>query len=323
MSPEQSRLAGQAPDDVLGACGVTRFTIRSPDAWTGPPALLAFLSQPKRDAPLLALMNEADLPRVRAKIIATLRAPRPILYEDEFRLRHGAGHDLWFVARGIVSELADGPVINGILVEFTRRKEVEDGLRQANASLEHRVKNVLAIVQSIAIHTLHSTAAAETGDVLLSRLHALARAYDALASGRTGGASLRDLVRGEIEPFGADAEIDGPDMNLSAPAARSIALVVHELAAESTRHGALSAPRANITVRWRLSEGEEPQLTLTWSERGRPARAATSGHAMPLLGKLAAAFGGEGQLDHTPWGLKYELSLPLAAIVAGQDPRVV
>jgi two-component sensor histidine kinase len=181
------------------------------------------------------------------------------------------------------------------------------------------------VVRGIAARTLtDDRTPAEARRVLADRLGALARAHEALAASDWAGARLRGLVEAELRPFGARAALDGPDLALAPKAAQTLSLVLHELATNAAKHGALSAPGGRVEVAWGLREAAGPgpggrELRLRWRERGGPAVAAPArrGFGRTLVEQgWRHELGGEVALDFRPEGLACELAAPVAAVLA-------
>lgn len=309
---------------ALQAADMGVWEHRTPGTWTWSPEACALLGRSSdaraASAPLSTFLHSADELRVRGKLAETLASPDRPIYEDEFRILRPDGNHRWFMARGRIHRDARGNAesVSGVLLDISERKKMEEAIRSSNAELEHRTKNILSIVQSIAIQTFAEKDSIETvRSTFLDRLHTIARVYAALTTGSGPGARLSDLVRGELDPFGARAEIDGPEIVLAPTAARSLALMIHELSAESARAGALSVPGGKISVRWAVENRSEPIFVFKWSERAEARRPNRSDEAAPpLLTKLSDAFGLGGRLEHTPWGLRYEVETPVATIAA-------
>ena len=133
--------------------------------------------------------------------------------------------------------------------------------------LQHRTKNLLAVIQSIASVSLSDGAGREA---YLARLHALGRAQDLLLEGDGRGASIKDLVAQILDSFGQRVTTDGPPVHLSATTAQGFALILHELATNAAKHGALSVPTGKVTVHWLPEAGSRPALRFRWCERGGP-----------------------------------------------------
>lgn len=134
--------------------------------------------------------------------------------------------------------------IGGVSVEITARKAAEARQATLVGELNHRMKNLLAVVQSIARNTFASNGPAPDGyDDFAARLAALARAQD-LAIRAQHGARVAEIVAGELEGFGDRVVLNGPDIRTKASFAQMFALVVHELATNAVKYGALSARTA-------------------------------------------------------------------------------
>ena len=160
-------------------------------------------------------------------------------------------------------------------LDITERKMAEDRQQMLLAELSHRVKNTLATVQSIATQTiLQCDDPARFRESFQARLHSLAHTHSLLVRGQWRGADLRAIVAGELSPHtaaGSDrVRISGPRLFLSPKAALSLHLVLHELATNAAKYGALSSPAGVVEVHWELLEKPSPQLRLTWTETGGP-----------------------------------------------------
>jgi two-component sensor histidine kinase len=194
----------------------------------------------------------------------------------------------------------------------------EEGLRRLLlAELNHRVRNTLAAVQSIAAQT--ARAAPDWGmfwEAFAGRLRAMARAHETLATrGWPEGADLRALLATELAPYlnaagqvGPRAQLDGPPVRLAPSAAVVLALAIHELATNAARHGSLSVPAGSILVSWTCSdEGGSPRLRLDWKEVSGPPPAEAPprrGFGVRLLSKaLPAQLAGRVALDFARDGL--------------------
>jgi len=140
--------------------------------------------------------------------------------------------------------------------------------------LNHRVKNTLATVQSIAAHTLSSVDAV-VKDRFYARLVALSRTHDLLALAGWEGADLRELLLQELEPFRAAEAgrfvVDGPDLKLPPKSALALGMAFHELATNAAKYGAFSTSSGQVRARWELPpSGRGEALRLRWVESGGP-----------------------------------------------------
>ena len=166
---------------------------------------------------------------------------------------------------------ADGSLVGAInmLVDISERKRAEDLHKTLLDELNHRVKNTLATVQSLAAHSFRAD-----GDVagmlqaFEARLMALSSAHNRLAERHWEAADLQDVVAGVIAVFGAErAFAAGPSVQLSTRASVTLAMVLHELATNAAKYGALSSTGGKVVVEWTHAAGE---LALEWCERGGP-----------------------------------------------------
>jgi two-component sensor histidine kinase len=205
------------------------------------------------------------------------------------------------------------------------RKASETHQRLLAAELDHRVKNTLASVQALAALSLRSNPAPESfGGEFMLRLQALARAQSLLRRGGWKGASLEEIVYDAVVPYvGAKAEkvsVSGIGVRLSANAASTLSLALHELAANAAKHGALAAPTGRVVVTWR-TDGDS--IELRWAEAGGPpVRPPTRrGLGLELIDRsVSHEFAGDVEVDFAPRGFVCTLRLPLSGKVALDTP---
>jgi two-component sensor histidine kinase len=140
--------------------------------------------------------------------------------------------------------------------DISERKKVEENQKLLLTELNHRVKNTLAIIQSIANQTLHHARNPEDFVPSFSgRLQALARAHTLLTQSTWRGADVPDLLRDQLLLGGADDDrisFSGPSLMLEPQAALNLALLLHELGTNARKYGALSVPNGRLTVDWGL-----------------------------------------------------------------------
>src|SRR5690606_15484667 len=136
--------------------------------------------------------------------------------------------------------------------------------------LQHRTNNLLAVIASIARRTLlDGRTMREARETLLGRLQALANASDTLAAAHWQGADVGRVIDNEMRAFAGRYAAQGPERLLSAQAAQTMALVIHELATNAAEHAALPHPDGNVTIDWQIeNDHDEPRLTFEWKERG-------------------------------------------------------
>jgi PAS domain S-box-containing protein len=212
-----------------------------------------------------------------------------------------------------------------LVSDITERKREEERGRVMMAELDHRAKNLLAVVQSVIRRTQADTVP-EFAAALTGRIQALARTHTLLADGRWSAAPLAEVVRREVEglrPAGDGAvTLSGPEVRLGPKAVQAVAMVIHELATNAAKHGSLSAPGGRLSVAWEVGrdEGDAPRLALDWVESGGPpvAPPARRGFGSRLIERgLAGAVGGRAELDFAPEGVRCRLTLPLGEAAEG------
>jgi two-component sensor histidine kinase len=150
----------------------------------------------------------------------------------------------------------------------------------------------------------------------VARLHALAKAQDVITERGDGGAFLEDVVQRVLQSFGSRISIEGPKIHLKPSLAQGFALVVHELATNAAKHGALSHDTGTVQVRWLVTPAATKSLIhFKWQERGGPASEPPKrrGFGTVLLERAVASSGSPPRFDYAPEGLTYELctSLPM------------
>jgi len=206
--------------------------------------------------------------------------------------------------------------------DITERKEAEARQRLLMDELAHRGKNLLAVVHSIAFQTMSGKRSlAEAREVLANRIHALARSQTVLMADGFEYASLAEIIRLEFEAFSDRVNADGPDVMLNPKTAQTFALLIHELATNATKYGALSQPAGRVSIQWKVEgTGEEAEFQFRWQEHdGPPIKPPTrEGFGRVLLEKVVAHdFGAKPKVSFAPEGLSYEILAPLSVVAAG------
>jgi NO-binding membrane sensor protein with MHYT domain/two-component sensor histidine kinase len=167
----------------------------------------------------------------------------------------------------------------GVILDVTESRRAFEAVAESERrqkllieELNHRVKNTLATVQSLALQTAkRSGTVDEFRKSLEQRLIALSRTHDALTRGRWESASLRDLVAAELKPYAHEqVRLDGPELQIGPREALSLGMTFHELATNAAKYGALSVPSGCVTVRWAVDDGDEPQVRVVWTESEGP-----------------------------------------------------
>ena len=232
-----------------------------------------------------------------------------------------SGERFW--ANGITTVIED-PEIGGFLKiarDETAAKNAEEQRVLLLNELNHRIKNTLATVQSIAEQTLRAGGVeTATRTTLIDRLMALSDAHNVLTEKSWAGADLLAIVEGAVAPYrhpGRDPiTLDGPPVRLSPQQAVAVALALHELATIAVKYGGLSTPDGVVTVTWNLAWDEvgARHLVLLWAEQGGPPVAPPSrqGFGTRLLARTFGDSGGRTKLDFAPTGVRCVIELPLS-----------
>jgi two-component sensor histidine kinase len=267
---------------------------------------------------LSAKIHPKDLDRVQAAFAATRVIIGP--YEIDFRIL--SGDDIrWVSARGQGNDLdIRHNVMRGIFLDVTGRKQAEEGNQLLAGEMSHRVKNLLLVATQLARITSRSTTTTtEMVRDFTKRLTALGRAHDLVrpSGGRpVEAALLGDLLAVLLQAYDDTDGSSGririavPRMDIGEKAVTTLALVVHELATNSLKYGALSAERGTLDVGGSIVEGE---VVVIWTERGGPAvvpPTEAAGYGSELIrSSMARQLGGSIDFDWLADGLVVTLRM--------------
>jgi two-component sensor histidine kinase len=187
--------------------------------------------------------------------------------------------------------------------------------------LQHRVKNILAnVVAVVKLMKRQAITLDEFVEALEGRLYSLARTQELLVAGPGDAAELHELVRLELLSVGAtegvNFNIDGPAITIPSRAAQVLGMVIHELATNAAKYGALTSDAGNVEVRWsRSSDGGHAEITLLWRERGVKISTELNrrGFGTEVVEKSAPyMLGGSASLTMNRDGVEYSLRFPMA-----------
>lgn len=237
--------------------------------------------------------------------------------EEVFVHKDGSFYPVAFTASPIRDEASKtiGTIIE--VRNITQEKIAAERQRLLVNELNHRVKNTLATVQSVAWQTFKH-ADPEALDRFTGRLSVLSKAHNILTSTAWHKAAVDEIVMTAVEPFGLDRfEVSGPSCDVHPKVAVSLAMVLHELATNAVKHGSLSLPTGTVRVRWACKYlADHTELDLTWQESGGPpvSPPMRRGFGTRLIERqLGLEFGGEALLDFQESGLvcRMHLNVPL------------
>lgn len=286
---------------------------------------------------IMNAVHPADRQRFLDAVRAGLRSPADTRLDYRVVHRDGAVRHVAGVGRADRDEMGKPVRIVGIVADVTDQRLAEERAELLNRELHHRVKNTLAIVQAIAAATARTASDVRQFNVAFSqRLQALSRAHDLLLAGHGKEVSLPDLLITELAPYtGGNAHVvhsQGPEVLLPASHALPLGMVLHELATNAAKHGALKHAGGEVQIHWDFNDGKgdapedrnnddsddgNQRLRIVWQETGAPSlqdhqASARQGFGSQLLERLI-----RGQLkanvvrEFTPVGLRIELDMPL------------
>jgi PAS domain S-box-containing protein len=259
-------------------------------------------------------------------------------YSVEKRFIRRDGRVIWISVRSSPVRDADDRLLYVVRVvqDITERKAAEQRQRLLMDELNHRVKNTLATVQSLATQTARgATTPAAFRERFEGRLIALSKAHDQLTMHHWENADLRELLSGSLAPHTGTAPdrvvLRGEDVLLRPRAVLTLAMAVHELTTNAAKYGALSVPGGRVEVQWRPVRSENGQscLQIEWIEQGGPNVVEPEQHGFGtklIEGSIAAELAGKTRLTFQPQGLRCEITIPIKAATvdlqagAGRDP---
>ncbi|MGO4571590.1 sensor histidine kinase [Microvirga sp. 2TAF3] len=267
------------------------------------------------------LVHPEDAERVLAKMKASVMGNGH--YEDEFRVRHPDGEVRWINSKGRVFFDARRRPIHfvGIFQDITERRQAEDQQQFLLGELNHRVKNTLTTVQSIASQTLRSVPdLAHFKEAFEGRLLALSKTHDLLTRNSWREADLRDIAEQELAPYRKKGDerviIDGPHVKLPTRYAINLGLVLHELVTNAVKYGALSSASGELELKWSIMTNGSPQrqIRCQWGERGGPPVQAPrhQGFGSRLIRRsIEGELSGHMTLQFAATGVVYDFTIPL------------
>ncbi|RWP27476.1 MAG: chemotaxis protein CheR [Mesorhizobium sp.] len=275
-----------------------------------PPASSFFSLRPSDvGRPLTELSSQLDYPELKQHIDAVFETGETLNHHLA-RDNQGRFHMVRINPYRDKDNRIQGVVVT--LIDVTTLAEAEEHQQVLISELNHRVKNMLAVVASIANRTRESSESKEEfAEALIGRLHAMSRAYGLLSKERWKEASINELLRQELEAFSIDRfELDGAEVKLSPQQGLSLSMVIHELATNAAKYGALSKPQGRVVLKW---SGEGDVFTLAWRERDGPPvrRPEVSGFGLSLLqGEIGYRLGGNVETTFNHDGLEVQITFP-------------
>jgi len=224
------------------------------------------------------------------------------------------------VVEPVQTPIIEADIVSQALADAARKRlAAEDHLQLVLRELAHRTKNLISVVQALISQGARQSGAPRDMFLpLMERLSGLGRSIDLMTGADWTAIPLRALVERQLQPFG-DLEtrftISGPEVALKADAVQNMGLILHELATNAMKFGALSVPEGTVTLDWRSSENDDgtQMLEIRWREENGPpaSRPTRSGFGATVLTDLATgSFGGRVCLDYATEGFSWTLVAP-------------
>ena len=266
---------------------------------------------------------------VPARLADMHKAERKMFVQKAQARRMGAGRDLTGRRKDgseFPVEIDLNPVshdgTSGVLatiIDVSERKRAQQSQQRLFSELDYKTRNLFAVFEAIAGLTAdQSETVADVKYALNGRLQALARAYAMLARGTSEGLSLATIINQQVASLLERVRISGCDVSLSPQAAHQFALIIHELATNALKYGALSNLQGSIAIEGRIEPfNGDSHFIFSWKEHGGPpvSPPARIGFGSVILLESAREFG-RVAMDYAQEGVTYELDVPLGAIVA-------
>ena len=275
----------------------------------------------------MAWSSERIHPEDRAQALEAMRQAREreTPYQSQHRVALRDGEWTWIESRAVPVRAPDGSVSEwfGAATDVTGRVRHEEHLRRMVDELNHRVKNTLAIVQSMVSQTLRTCSDRGQAVALIeARLRTVAATHDMLTREKWTGAPVGEIVRLAMGDCldGTRVDVQGPEVRLDPRRAVALSMALHELCTNATRHGSLSVPQGRVRIHWRTERhGDEVRLVFDWLESGGPVVHAPShdGFGMRLLRRgLRHDLAGKVDLAFHPEGVRCRVEAPLPELQA-------
>ncbi len=268
-----------------------------------------------------AAIHPDDLPHVVQSVATALENGTELAVEC--RVPRSDGSVCWLQVRGRGTYDALGRPLRmaGITLDTTERRAAEERQALLMQEVDHRAKNMLAVVLAM-VRLTPMTTRDSFVQTIEGRIAALARAHTLLARSRWEGAELGQLVQDEMAPYASHVSIQGPPLLLVPEAAQAFAMVLHELATNAVKHGALSLPDGRLSVDWRFTD-QGRQLTLEWQESDGPPVKPPERRGFGTLvirQNMEHQLAGKAEIDWRPEGLRVQMRVPTAAVVRRRGP---
>jgi two-component sensor histidine kinase len=260
-----------------------------------------------------SMVDENDLPAIREAFDQL--SQQGGTHQAEVRIRRPDGETRWCLVSATADRGDDERIarIAGVTLDITERKRAEQTQLLLAKEVDHRARNALAVVQAV-LRMTHARSLNDYVAAVEGRISALARAHGLLSASRWQGADLARLINDELAPYKTSSErrlsIAGPAVVLAPSTAQALAIVLHELATNAVKYGALSKPEGSLVVSWTKQAGA---TVLNWSETGlsdiKPPTSRGFGTTV-IKASVQEQLRGKLTLDWRPDGLRCAIEVP-------------
>jgi two-component sensor histidine kinase len=257
---------------------------------------------------------------ILSPVVPEILCAKVRVFVDLYRMRAELARSNTLLEQRVAERTADLSATNERLQrEIIERQRAEQRLNLLVGELSHRVKNLITVIQAIVRRTVVSgRTPEESREVLVNRLAALGSAHDLLVEANWQGAPIDRVIGSEVIGFSERVNVAGPPVLLSALGSQNIALLVHELATNASKYGALSRPSGSIEILWSIDDKSARSLKFLWRESGGPpcSPPAHKGFGLSLLDMIGTNLSSSPRLSFKSGGFEFEASIPLEQIGA-------
>ncbi|MGH6841588.1 MAG: sensor histidine kinase, partial [Methylocella sp.] len=270
---EQAAAIVDSSDDAI--ISIDRYGVIT--SWNkGAERLYGYLAEEAFGQPVAMLLPQ-DRQHEAPEILARIMRGEPIDHFETVRVRKdGSPFHVSLTVSPIKDSASHVIGASKIARDISERRWIEEHRTVLINELNHRVKNTLATVQSLASQTLRNAkSTADAREVLDARLLALAKAHDVLTREHWTGAGLNEVITEAIDAYSGERQAigvhaGGPDLRLRTISALALSMALHELATNAVKYGALSTTTGTVAIDWRIADDDPPRFRLCWTETGGP-----------------------------------------------------
>lgn len=297
---------------------------------TPSPELNRLLGFAEQERPSIEAIGQRFYPGERQRLGDVVRRALELgerFIECEFRCLLPDEALRWLLLRAEIIRTPGGAPARavGVVMDISERKRAEEHIQLLMREVNHRSKNLLSVVQSVASQTANRGNPQDFVERFGERLQGLSASHDLLVRNSWRGVELAELIRSQLAHFqdliGRRIVLEGPSLHLTASAAQTLGMAFHELATNAGKYGSLSGPSGTLAICWSLAETDAgARLSITWQESGGPAveRPRRKGFGTLLITQVTRmALQAEIGFDLHQDGVRWVLDAPAAPILQG------